>query len=194
MHAMQQHEQTRQRRDSLQIAAAVCVGVLLTAQVALLAWVFREHRSRRMRVQATEVVEVAPAANHAAPATNHAAVAAVSGVVTARVPVASQPVLNPSLKIQRLEREGAFWRLRLRAQTGELQFEPGAARASVEWRLADGSTRLEWIALPAAWENFAVKMLTARYDGDLSLLRGCTARTFYREQLQDMVTIEIPTP
>lgn len=187
---MEQIEQNRRHPlDGVQLLAAVCVAALILAEVALLVWVFQSHRSRRMRVQATEEVRVQPSAV----ATNTAPVAA-TGVVTARTQSAAQPVLNPSLKIQQVQRNGAALQLRLRAQTGETEFTASAARVSVEWQLANGATRLEWIALPVAWENFAVKTLQARYDGAMTLLRGCTVRTFYREQLQDTMTTQIPTP
>jgi len=188
---MEQLEQNRRRPlDGLQIAAAVCVGALIVGEVALLAWVFHSHRSRRMQVQATEEVQV----TRATPVAASNAAAVVSGTVTARTSVAAQPLLNPSLKIQRIQRDGAALQVRLRAQTGELEFAATEARVSVEWHLADGTTRLEWIAVPVAWENFTVKTLAARYDGAAALLRGCIVRTFYRQQLQDMTTIEISTP
>jgi hypothetical protein len=172
--------QNRHRLDGLQLAAAVCVVALILGEVALLVWVFHSHRSRRMRVQATEAVEVKPTAT----ATTNARPAIVSGAVTARTATVAQPVLNPALKIQRAQRNGSSLELRLRAQTGETEFSAAAARVSVEWHLADGSTPLEWIAVPVAWENFAVKTLAARYDG-ATPVRGCVVRTYYRQQLQD---------
>jgi len=187
---MEQLEQNRRHPlDGLQIAAAVCVAALVICELVLLTQVFRSHRSRGMRVQATEEVRVTPP-----PAASNAAPAIATGAVTARTATASQPVLNPALKIQQVQRDGAALELQLRAQTGETEFAATASRVSVEWRLADGSTRLEWIAVPVAWENFTVKTLAARYDGSMALLRGFTVRTFYRQKLQDMMTTEIPTP
>jgi hypothetical protein len=181
-------EQTRRRSlDGVQIAAAVCVAALIAGEVALLVWVFHSHRSRQMRVQATEEVRMPAPASNATPAI-------VTGPVTALTAVATQPSLNPAVKIQQVRRDGAALQLRLRAQTGEAEFVATAAQVSVEWRLADGTTRTEWIAVPVAWENFAVKTLLARYDGSATLLRGYTVRTFYRQQLQDAMTTEIPTP
>jgi hypothetical protein len=191
---MEELEQNRPRSlDGLHIAAVVCVAALIVGEVALLVWVFHSHRSRGMRVQVTELVEMTPTAKTNATATA-STLTAFSGSVTARTAMATQPVLNPALKIQRIQRDGAALQVRLRAQTGEPEFVALSAQVSVEWHLADGSARLEWIAVPVAWENLAVKTLAARYDGPSALLCGCTVRTFYRQQLQDMMITEISTP
>lgn len=180
--------QNRHRWDGCQVAAALCIATLMAGELVLLAWVFSSHRSRRMPVQATEEVKVAPPAV----ASNVAAVT-TGTVATAQAERMSQPVLNPALKILQVRRRGSRWELQLRAQTGEREFAAREARVSVEWHRADGGAQLEWIAVPVGWENFDVKTLTARYDGEVPL-RGCTVRTFYRQQLQDMRTIELSTP
>ncbi|MCX7886526.1 MAG: hypothetical protein N3B01_04615 [Verrucomicrobiae bacterium] len=181
-------EQKRCCRDGLQIAAAVCVGLLIAAEVALLVWVFSSHRSARMPVEAGEEVKI----GLSAAASNPPVVVARSDV-TGQVGLVGLPVLNPALKILGVERKDSIWQLRLRAQTGEREFAAREARVSVEWHGADGSGQVEWIAVPVAWENFDVKTLVARYDGGAPL-RACTVRTFYRGQLQDTKTIELSSP
>ena len=181
--------------DWLQVGAVVCVAALLIGEVALLARVFQQHRSRRMPVEASDLVYVTP------PAVPSNAVAAVNRppiVPRQTVAAPEQPVLNPALKIQRIQRadtpQGVSFQVRLRAQTGEREFDASAARVSVEWLLADGAKRLEWLALPVGWENFAVQTVAARCDAPPGQLRGYVVRTFYRQHLQDMVTASMSTP
>ncbi|MBM3858060.1 MAG: hypothetical protein FJ395_00240 [Verrucomicrobia bacterium] len=189
---MEQHEQNRRPLDSLQIAAAVCVALLILGEVALLVWLFQSHRSPRMPVQSTEIVELYTLLSSNTAASNTIS-PLVTGLVTASTATVSEPLLNPSLKIQRAHRDGVLLQLQLRAQTGEREFHAAAAHVSVEWQLTDGSQRVEWLAVPVAWENFAVKTLAARYDGVVPVSR-CTVRTFYRQQPQDTMTLEISTP
>ena len=192
---MEELEQNRRRSlDGMQIAAAVCVGTLILGEVALLVWMFQTHRSRRMQVQATEVVEVPSTRSNTLPPASNALSVVFSNAVTSRTAAVEQPVLNPALKIQRVQRDGAELQVRLRAQTGEQEFSAAAARMSVEWRLADGSTPLEWIALPAAWENFTVKTLAARCNEAAVQVRGYVVRTYYRQQLQDQIIEGSLTP
>jgi|GEM_PF-1780917 len=186
----------RRSRDLLQLAAAGCVALLIVGEVALLVVVFRQHRSRHMPVQASEEVVVAPSVL----TTN----APVTNVVVAPTPKSSSvvevaaPVLNPALKIQEVrwvKTPGAAQvEVRLRAQTGERQFEGRAAQVGIEWELVDGTRQEEWLAVPVEWENFAVKTLRARYDGAVARVRGCTVRTWYRQQLQDTKSTEISIP
>lgn len=194
---MEQVESSRHRsRDLLQVAAAVCVGILIVGEVVLLVRVFQQHRSRRMEVQSSDLVMVTPPVA----VTNQPATA----ISTAMVPRASstnapaQPVLNPALKIQGTQHtrtpQAMTVELRLRAQTGERELDARAVRVSVEWLRADGTKQLEWLATPVSWENFAAKTLQARYDGAAAQVRGYTVRTFYRQQLQDMTTAEISNP
>jgi hypothetical protein len=185
-------EQTEQKRlslDAAQIAAAACVIALIAGEAALLVWVFQTHRSRGMQVHATEEVQAAPG-----PAAAAAAPVVARRPAAPHAPETAAPVLNPALKIQQAQRDGVMLQVRLRAQTGEREFAAGVAQVSVEWRLADGTARQEWIALPAAWENFAAKTLAARYDGVAAQIRGCVVRTYYRQQLQDTMAIEPTTP
>ena len=180
---------SRRRVDGLQVAAGVCIALLLAGEVVLLVFVFNQHRSRQMPVADSKEVAAAATPAPVAPTNLPARLA---------TPSEALPVLNPAVKIQRAQRAdtpGAVTlEVRLRAQTGERQFDARAATVSVEWRRADGSKRLEWLATPVEWENFAVKTVQARHDAPPSALRGCVVRTYYRQQLQDEQTVDSPNP
>jgi len=189
-----------QRRplDLLQVAAAVCIAALIAGEIAIFVFVFKQHRSRRMRVEASDVVQSAATNGAAAslkpgsgivPATTNASTAAMATTPSSSGNVPAAPVLNPALKIQSVQRTGVKLQLKLRAQTGEREFDPRAARVGVEWQLADGTKRTEWLALPAVWDNFTARTVQARFDGTATQLRGATVRTFYRDQLQEQTQL-----
>jgi len=184
---MEPHEQNRPPTDALQVAAAICVALLIAGELMVLAYIFLSHRSRQMRVHATEVVEVSPPLRANANASSAISTTLPSVAATApTTATVTPPMVNPAVKIVSAHRNGALLQLRLRAQTGEAEFSATAAAVSVEWHLADGSRQVEWIAVPVAWENFAFQTLAARYDGAMPV-RGCVVRTYYRQQLQDQL-------
>jgi len=170
----------------MQVAAMCCVAVLIAAEVVLMVWVFRQHRSRRMRIEASEAVPVV-ATNTVSSAPNPPNLFPAPNAIPSNITEA--PVLNPALKVLAAQRTGTKLQLKLRAQTGELEFAARAARLNIEWQLADGGKRVERMALPVEWENFSVKTLSARFDGAATLLRGVTVRTFYRDRLQEQTQI-----
>jgi hypothetical protein len=176
--------------DWLQVAAVVCVVGLIAGEVILLMGVFQQHRSRRMLVEASDLVTATAPVLRSVPA-----VAVKTNVVPVGVVVGTNavalPVLNPAVKVQRVlrtdEAKAVLLQVRLRAQTGEAQFDPRAAAVCVEWLPVAGAAQQQWLAVPVGWENFMVEMLNARFEGTPAQLGSWVVRTFYRGQLQDSV-------
>lgn len=196
---MERHEFThdaaarRKRFDTLHVLAVLCVVGLLAFQAVVLTRVFQQHRSRRMRVEASDLVTATtPASNesptNALPATTNAPV----GATTNEAKAMPAPVLNPAVKVQQAQRRdearAVNLQLRVRAQSGESRFDPKQAAVCVQWQTASGAVQEQWLAVPVRWENFSVETLTARFAGAPGQLRGWTVRTFYRGQLQETMT------
>lgn len=181
---------TRQPLDWLQLAAAVCVVGLIAGEVVLLARVFQQHRSRRMLVEASDLVTATVPVLRTAPAVPVKTNAVPVGV-TGGTNAVALPVLNPVVKVQQVRRtdeaKAVLLQVRLRAQTGEAQFDPRAAAVCVEWLPVTGAVQQQWLAVPVRWDNFMVEMLNARFEGAPAQLGGWVVRTFYRGQLQDSV-------
>lgn len=184
----------RERLDPLTLAAAAGVAALIAGEIVLLAWVVSEPRSRQMRKEIhTEVGARSPSVLATPPSLLPAAPAASTLPVAATADAAAPAVLNRMVKIQQVERvdgtDGVTLRIQLRSQVGERTLEPAAVGVSVQWDAPSApGTPTIWLQIPAAWDNFSAKTLTARWDGPAAQLRGYSVRTYYRGKLQDVWT------
>ncbi len=196
---MERHEFIRQesvkakRFDALHVVALLCLAGVIAVQAVVLVRVFRQHRSRRMLVEASDLVTATvPVENGTISPPMATATNAVANATTNVVSGAAAPVLNPSVKVQQASRRdearAVNLQLRLRAQTGEPRFDPRLASVCVRWESVSGAVTEQWLAVPVRWENFAAQTLTARFAGTPGQLRAWEVRTFYRGQLQESVS------
>ena len=170
------------------MVAGLGIAAIIVGEIALLAWVVAEPRSRHMRKEVHSEVS-APAVPVPEPTTVRGPAGMAAGPET---PVPARPaadaVLNRRLKIQRVERldaaDSVGLRVLVRGQVGERALDPAAVGVSVEWVGPVGQTI--WLQIPAVWDNFSAKTLTARWAGPAPQLRGYIVRTYYHGTLQDV--------
>lgn len=199
------HEPPPERRtvDVLEWAASGVVTLIITGQIALVAWIYSTPRPvRGAPLETGKSPVLADAAQQPSPAGDRPG-NPVSGTwppATAKTAPADAPqvpdVLNRMLKIQRVDRaDGAdkvTLKIQVKAQVGELQLDSAAASVCVQFFVAGGSGKLVpqkpvWLSAPAGWENFSTKTLTAQFAGTPPQCAGYVVRTYYRKQLQDAV-------
>lgn len=183
------HELATGRRvfDPLYAVAVGIVTVLVAGQVTLFGWILSRDHPRRGRTdiatkaakqQARELTNDAPRELPPLPATE-----------AVDVPAGAAPMLNHMLKIARADRSdaaaGVTLRLQIKAQVGERQLNAGNVAIGVQFFTAPATpTKVIWLAVPADWENFSSRTLTAKFTGPCA---GYVVRTFYRKQLQDVL-------
>jgi hypothetical protein len=184
--------------EALVLAAGVAVALLIAGEVALLAWVLAQPRSRAMKVESRRTLRPA-----SPPATPSSLVPTVTGLVSRPPEVPATPaVLNRQLKIQKVTRKDTSHSVELRvqvqAQVPERTLDLAAAVVQVEWRLAGAAPRTDTLALPATWGNFSAKTLVAKFAGPPPMVQGYVVRTFYQQKLQDVraepATLLTPAP
>ena len=187
----------RRSFDLIQAVATVVVAGTILGQAALLAWMFSESRPRHVRTDVGSL-PLAPAgpstssSNPAAsPGTNRSLSALEPGSPVPSGSAVVPSVLNRRIKIQRVDRKddsnGTTLQLRIVAQVGERKLEVGAIAIGVQF-VATDEVKTVWLDVPSDWENFAPKTFTARYAGSPRALRGYIVRTYYRKELQDVVS------
>jgi hypothetical protein len=80
------------------------------------------------------------------------------------------------IKIVRVDQTDSTLRIQVKAQVGERALDAGAVGVSVQC-----AGNIVWLLVPADWENFTTRALTAR------ACAGAVVRTYYRKRLQDEV-------
>ncbi len=194
---VQQSMGTRRTIDWLQTLAAAVIAGTIFAQVALLYWLFTEPRPRKVRLDSGRLPPKTSAANAPAPAapaggTNLPLTPLASAAPAAPTAPATPPVLNRMIKIQRADRkdatDGTTLQLRVVAQVGERTLDPASIAIAVQF-VGPRDTKTFWMSVPRDWENFGYKTFAARWSGVPAQLRGYIVRTYYRKQLQDVVSV-----
>ena len=184
------HEPPPDRRtfDLWQFLGAGIVAALVAGQLALFAWIFAQPHSHITHTDI--VIPQAPAAPvKLLPMTIPPLLPLTPSVPT----VATAPeILRRMLKIVRVERTDATTlRITIKAQVGESQLDPKAITISVQ---CSGTPTqpgpMQWLTIPATWENFKTKDLTAHIAEPCP---GYTVRTYYRNQPQDVAATGITT-
>jgi len=197
----------RLRLDWLQITAFVVVAALLAGQVVLFTWIFSQHRRRGMRIDAgreARPVELRPGPSDAPLDANVPQPTLPLGATT-NSGIANPPlVLGKSLRIVRVDRAdaptGVTLTILVRAGVGERELNVAAVGVSVQFLrqpqpqegLRPVPLPLQWLTVPAQWENFSSRKLTVRFPGAPRQLAGYIIQTYYHNQLQD-VQAEPPT-
>ena len=170
------------------------VAILVTGQIGLFGWIFSQTRPRNMR---TDITKGRPPAKLAAP-TNSVPPPLLPLVPLIAAPAPTTPAapvtLSRLLKIARIDHTDSATDRTLhiqdKAQVGERQLDPAAVSVSVQWFGAAGQAPVaQSLIVPAVWENFTSKQLTARFVGPPAQCAGYVVRTYYRKQLQDVSAV-----
>jgi hypothetical protein len=194
------HEPPSRRRsfDWLQALAAAVVACTILGQVVLLGRMFSESRPRYVRTDAGRMPSQPQglptiSSNAAAPLAGSPSVAPLEPVtpVPSSRPMAPT-VLNRRIRIQRVDRkddsDGVTLQLRVVAQVGERKLDAAVVAIGIQF-VAAGEGKMVWVTVPADWENFAPKTFAARCSGPPGQLRGYIVRTYYRKELQDVLSV-----
>lgn len=178
------HELATARRafDPLQMIAVTTITLLVAGQVTLFGWILSQEHPRRGRTDIVRGVgrQQQRAVTNEAPPRELAPLPATEGVAAA-----PSQRLNQMLKIVRVDpTESATLRLQIKAQVGEARLDPGGVAIGVQC-FSDPATpkNIVWLTVPADWENFSSRTLTAKLAGPCA---GYVVRTFYRKKLQDI--------
>jgi hypothetical protein len=182
--------------DVWQLAAGAAVLLLLAGQLGLLGWIFTQPHPREMK---TDIVKGGRHARKNQPPSPRPEPAAPVPLLPLTAPAASTlppaPATLPrALRILKADRADtdnqAGARVQVKAQIGERTLETGAVAVTVEFLDAAGrSLGLVRLNPPATWENFSTKQFTARLAAAPATVRGFVVRTYYRQQLQDQLTV-----
>jgi pSer/pThr/pTyr-binding forkhead associated (FHA) protein len=187
------HEPPPERRafDPLQSLAFTVVALLVVSQIALFVWIFSQPHPRRGR---TDIVRgIRGQQREARAATNNApqplAPLPPTETVTTNTPV--NEVLNRMLRITRVDRTDAAdsvaLRIQVKAQVGERKLEPAEASVGVQFFNAAGKPKdIQWLNIPADWENFSTRTLAVKLFEPPAQCTGFVIRTYYRKKLQDV--------
>lgn len=177
------HEPPPDRRafDPWQGIAVGVVALLVAGQVALFGWIFSQEHPRRGR---TDIMKGTKQQQQQAKAASNDAVRVLAPLPATEAPAApASEVLNRMIKITRVDRTDApdsvTLRIQVKAQVGERSIEASAVAVSVQC-----SGVVTWLPVPADWDNFTSRTLTARLSGACP---GYVVRTYYRQRLQDEV-------
>ena len=176
------HEPPPERRafDPWQGVAAGIVVALIIGQLALIAWIFAQPHPHHAR---TDLVVSKPP--EALPLTTPIATNApvLVPLTTSPVPAVSAPeVLSKMLKITRVDRpDAATLRIHISARVGDRQLATDAVAVSVQ---CSAGTPIQWLPVPANWENFKGKDFIVHLPTSCA---GFIVRTYYRNQLQDVI-------
>ena len=177
------HEPPPERRtfDPWQLAGAGIVALLITGQLALLAWIFLQPHPPHPR---TDIVpRKAPEAPRPASAPTMPSLTPLASSVGA--PATAPEILSRMLKIVRINRSDATTlRILVLARVGDRQLDPGAITVSVQcFRAPAKPGATLWLTIPARWENFSSQELIAHLPEPSA---GYIVRTYYRQQPQDV--------
>ena len=190
----------RQHRplDLLQFAATVIVILVIGGEIALLGEIFAEQRSKKMNVdvkrgwRGQQAVIGAEPTPTAPPPTGDALppVPPKTGT-SASVPT----VLHRMIRIVRVDRSDAGNMVTLtilaKAQVGERELDAAAVALCVQFASFEGGTANVvwrdpmWLSIPA-WDNFASKTFTVRFQSTPRELAGFVVRSYYRNEVQDI--------
>ena len=177
------HEPPPERRavDLWQFFGAGIVVALIVGQLALLAWIFEQPHPHQAR---TDIVARKPVEPTAPPpvATNLPALTPLtSGGI---VPASTPEILSRMLKIIQANRTtAATLHISILARVGDRQLDPAAITVSVQpYRTLTQPGPLQWLTMPANWENFKSKEFVAHLPDPCV---GYIVRTYYRQQPQD---------
>jgi len=172
------HEPPPDRRtfDLWQFLGALIVVGLVAGQVILFIWILtRPHPSGKR----TDIVPKQPVMK-SAPATTTPVLPALTQSETTAL--TAPEILGRMLKIVHADRlDTTSLRITIKAQVGDPQLDPKAIAISVQCGDA-----IQWLAIPATWENFKTKELMAHVPAACA---GTSVRTYYRNQPQDTVTV-----
>ena len=174
------HESPPRRRafDPWQFLGIALVAGLVAGQLALFVWIIAQPHPRNAH---TDIIPSNPPALASAPVlTSGPALPPLAS--TSTTAIATPEILGRMLKIVRVVRtDAATLRITIKTQVGDPQLDPKAITVSVR---CDGA--IQWLTIPANWENFKTKELSAR------LPEPCPSyivRTYYRNQPQDAVAV-----
>lgn len=174
------HEPPPRRRafDPWQFLGIALVAGLVAGQLALFAWIVSQPHPRNAHI---DIIPSSSPALASAPVPGIApALPPLSPSVTTAV--ATSETLGRMLKIVRVDRTAAATlRITIKAQVGDPQLDPKAITVSVR---CDGA--IQWLTIPAIWENFKTKELSARLPDPCP---SYIVRTYYRNQPQDAVAV-----
>lgn len=163
----------RRALDPWSLLAGGLVGIFVTGQVTLFGWVLTQPHPRLLPrpttpapiVSATDTAPAAPLVP--IPATDNAP---------------APDVLGRMLKIVRVDPSDGGLRFQIKAQVGDRNLDTKAVAVGVQFFAAPTKPgRIQWLPIPAKWENFSTKTFTA--TGPVA---GYIVRTYYRKQLQDV--------
>lgn len=193
---------TARRPSLLSGVAAVIVALLGLGQLAVVAWIFSQPRSRQMRVQASKQVTSEPPgliADENPAALRPAGTAPLPASAPPSAALATETGVFPRmidlLQVERSDSaDGVLVKVVAKAQVGAREFDVSAAAVAVVAYGVDEKGRTVprgqplWLKLPA-WENFTVKTLAARFAGAPAEYAGFVVWSFYRGQPQDVAAV-----
>lgn len=181
------HEPPPRRRtfDPWQCLGAGLVAGLVAGQLALVAWILAQPHPRDAR---TDIVPPQPPRATAAPVPVTAPALIPLASPSATVVNGGPEILSRMVKILRVDRpDNTTLRILIKAQVGDRQLDPKAVTVSVQcFRAPAQPGALQWLTIPALWDNFKTKELPARLAEPCP---GYIVRTYYRNQPQDAVAV-----
>ena len=179
------HEPPPERRavDLWQFFGAGIVLLLILGQLLLLAWIFGQPHPRQARTDIVARKPIEPAALPAVATNLPALTPLTSG---ASEPISSPEILSRMLKIVQVNRTApTTLHISILARVGERQLDPSAIAVSVQpFRTLTQPGPLQWLPVPAVWENFKSKEFLVHLPDPCV---GYIVRTDYRHQPQDVL-------
>jgi len=180
------HEPPPRRRafDVWQLLGAGLVAGFVAGQLALFAWILAQPHPRNARIDI--ILPQAPGLP-AAPAPG--TVPTLRPLASSLPPVTGAPeILTRMVKIIHIDRpDNVTLHIVIKAQVGDRQLDPKAVAASVQcFRSPAQPGQLQWLTMPATWDNFKTKEFSARLSEPCP---GYIVRTYYRNLPQDAVAV-----
>jgi hypothetical protein len=184
--------QTRRKFDLMLWAAGVVIVLVLVGQAVVFHGIFSERRPKKMKMEAGKFSGNKPTEPEKAPPSVGLPPPSLAPLPPSRPPEVAQPApaaLNRMIQIVGISRvdaaDGITLRIQAKARVASRDLDPKDVAVTVDF-VVGTETRPVRVAVPAPWENFTTKSLTAHWAGTPALVRGYVVRTFYRKQLQDV--------